>query len=111
MISPVLCPENIIYKNSELNGDIIFPIKKQDSEGFKIFPNPFNGILNISGLDIQDKNLIKIYNYLGEAVYSYVAVPDQPSIKLNLNDLKAGSYIISIENKKSTITKAIFLSR
>lgn len=111
VISPVLCPEYIIYKNSELNGDIIFPIKKQDSEGFKIFPNPFNGILNISGLDIQDKNLIKIYNYLGEAVYSYVAVPDQPSIKLNLNDLKAGSYIISIENKKSTITKAIFLSR
>jgi len=111
VISPVLCPENIIYKNSELNGDIIFPIKKQDSEGIKIFPNPFNGILNISGLDIQDKNLIKIYNYLGEAVYSYVAVPDQPSIKLNLNDLKAGSYIISIENKKSTITKAIFLSR
>ena len=32
-------------------------------------------------------------------------------LDLNLNELNAGSYILSIENKKNTYTKAIFLSR
>lgn len=111
VISPVLCPDYIFHKNSELNGEIIFPVKKQEIDGIQVYPNPFNGLLNISGLLVHEKNFIRIYNYLGAEVYSEVSLSDKSNIQLNLNELNAGSYILSIENKKNTYTKAIFLSR
>ncbi len=111
VISPVLCPENIFHKNSLLNGDNISPIKAPWSEQIKVYPNPFSEELFISGLELNKEHTIRLVNYLGIEVMNNKFMSNNQVLHLNLNELNAGPYIISIENNKNTFTKALFLSK
>ena len=62
----------------------------------KIYPNPALDILNIES-DVN-KNIIRIFDLMGNLVESY-DVKDK-SISINVNQLPKGIYIVEIENEK-----------
>ena len=59
-----------------------------------IYPNPANDMVTIS-LKNDEPSIINIYNVMGQAVKTIYATEAKTTV--NINDLSAGMYIISIE--------------
>ena len=64
-------------------------------ETISIYPNPSNGIFNILHEGIKGDIQIKVFDLMGEQ-YSDFEIKDSNSTKLDLSDLPAGVYFISI---------------
>lgn len=63
----------------------------------KVYPNPNNGLVNLEFQNMDPKN-IQVYDLKGNVVYSQDNV-QQSSIKLDLQSLTNGVYIINIRNQ------------
>jgi len=77
----------------------------------QIFPNPTNSILTIT-FPLQymnDFNLIKIYNTLGELVYSQKINSLQNQITINLSDLSEGIYFLEILQQNKLFQNKIII--
>ena len=59
-----------------------------------IYPNPANDMVTVSLKNDQPSN-ITIYNVMGQAVKTIYATEAKTTV--NINDLSAGMYIISVE--------------
>jgi len=74
-------------------------------KNIKIYPNPFNSILNIKNTD-GIKNVV-IKNIIGQEIMKINVTSN--NIELNLSELNQGLYIISIVNKNNNVfTRKIF---
>lgn len=62
------------------------------ADGIKIYPNPANDVLHISGINTGGK--IELYNMLGVKVYGGMASGEKENI--NISQLPTGNYIIQI---------------
>lgn len=74
------------------------------------FPNPTNGALSIQilGKDVQ-ANLV-VQNLVGEIVYQEnIAIDPDRNIKLDISDLPAAMYILSVET--SSINKVVKITK
>ncbi len=85
---------NIYTSTDELNAEIF---------DFKIFPNPFNSILNLS---VQHKNIeeiyINLYDIQGKVIYSNNFENTDIQINtLSINNLEAGLYLLNCKIKTS----------
>ncbi|ALR30966.1 hypothetical protein ATE47_10685 [Chryseobacterium sp. IHB B 17019] len=67
------------------------------SSGIKVYPNPFNDILNIS--DIENVKTITITDAVGRLLKTV----DKPSTVLSLNDLEKGVYFVNLHFKDGTV--------
>ena len=77
------------------------------SEDFKVYPNPSNGILNITLPSVQDLTTITVYDLVGKVTFTQtVANTDQ--VKLSLNDAK-GIYTVEVKTASSTSTKRVVI--
>ena len=76
-----------------------------NSANIYIYPNPVSDQLNINLID-KGANFIKILNILGAEVYSTV-IEGKDHCTIDLSDLSAGIYIISISNSINTAKKFI----
>jgi isoquinoline 1-oxidoreductase beta subunit len=118
-VSPALC--NAIYNAVGIRIRRL-PISHTDlsttsvaepvSNHLKVFPNPFNDSLTIdmSSIDLGDEVDLEISDLSGRIVYrtSFQSISIQNSITLNLLELRAGSYVISLtSNSKKYQTKVI----
>lgn len=65
-------------------------------ESIKIYPNPFNDVLNIS--DVENVKSISVTDLAGRLVKTI----DKPGSALNLSDLKSGMYMITLYLKDGT---------
>jgi len=65
-------------------------------EGFSMYPNPVNNVLNISTTNTI--NQIHIYNLLGQEVL--FDSPNRTQTKINLSNLSNGSYVVKIQAGK-----------
>ncbi len=78
------------------------------NEEFRIYPNPAKDILTIEGLLINENTLLQITDILGN-VYSLCKIQDS-TYTLNIADLDAGVYFITItDNKNNSITKKLII--
>jgi hypothetical protein len=65
-------------------------------ESIKIYPNPFNDVLNIS--DVENVKSISVTDLAGRLVRTI----EKPGSALNLSDLKSGMYMITLYLKDGT---------
>lgn len=68
---------------------------------FNVFPNPNNGILNISMTNSSGKQTIEIKNIIGQTVYSKIA-SNSSSNTINLSNINKGIYTVSLINENGT---------
>ena len=68
---------------------------------FNVFPNPNNGILNISMANSSGKQTIEIKNIIGQTVYSKIA-SNSSSNTINLSNINKGIYTVSLINENGT---------
>ena len=69
-----------------------------------IFPNPVATTFNISGVDVEE---IIIYNYCGQEM---VIMNDCPNV-VNVSDLSAGLYMMSIKDKEGRVWVKKFVKK
>jgi len=80
--------------NIEDEGIVNHTVVEQINSNLSIYPNPSNGILNITNSEpIQS---IKIIDISGKTISSYVKI-NQNNIKLNTQNFKPGIYILEIQ--------------
>ena len=68
---------------------------------FNVFPNPNNGILNISMANSSGKQTIEIKNIIGQTVYSKIT-SNSTSNTINLSNINKGIYTVSLINENGT---------
>ena len=94
-----------------MNPDVPGPTSIEDNSytAFNVYPNPNNGILNISLTNKSDKQTIEIKNIIGQTVYSQIA-GNSSTATINLSDINKGIYTVSLINENGTIsTKKIII--
>lgn len=77
----------------DITGDGTLGTPVTNIDGFKLYPNPTNNILNISALHTIDS--IVIYSMLGQNVMSQST--DNNQVQLDLSGLPTGSYIVRVQ--------------
>jgi hypothetical protein len=66
------------------------------SSGIKVYPNPFNNLINIS--DVKDVKTVTINDAVGRVVKTIA----QPETTLHVNDLQKGVYFVTLHFKNGT---------
>ncbi len=74
--------------------DIVSSIVNPGTNNIKIFPNPMNNHLNITGENIQH---VKIYNIAGSLAYQ-TNINNSTSCSINVTNLSSGVYFIEIQD-------------
>ncbi len=73
---------------------------------YKVFPNPVENILNISGNFNNKNNLIQVYSLEGRIIKRLnITKNNSLKVHIDLSSLSSGSYILSINNTNQTIIK------
>jgi hypothetical protein len=96
---PVIATDSDICVNAN-----VMPPKS--SSDFTLFPNPSNGIINISNPS-EEKMYIQITNLIGEEVESRIS--SQATISIDLSKQPSGIYFASLITPKSIEIKKIIL--
>jgi len=86
----------IAATNSNLNNIVTKP-------AINLYPNPASAFLNVQVTNAKANGSIKIYSAIGTLV-KLVEMEDN-EMKIDISELSAGLYLISIETKKEVITK------
>jgi uncharacterized repeat protein (TIGR01451 family) len=84
------------------------PVELPETFGFKVFPNPTNGMLNVELLTHSDSQNIRIevYNMMGERVYwKEEAVAN--NYELDLSSQPPGMYFIRVSDGTATETQRV----
>ncbi len=72
----------------------------------RIYPNPTNGIVNITTENINE---LKIYNVLGELIYTENKISTN-ELQINTSLWSKGMYSIQLNNKNKLITKKLIIN-
>ena len=82
----------------------------EEKQSISVFPNPSSGIFQITLDNIQSENgLVKIYNVLGETIFSVSIV--NPSTTIDLCDQPKGIYFIEIQTEQRSFTQKIIIDK
>lgn len=73
------------------------------SNTVNIYPNPSNGIYNLSGLDENSK--ISVYDAIGQIIYTSIITKSKETVNISL--LPNGIYMIQIKSENNIITKKV----
>lgn len=76
----------------------------------KVFPNPTNGILNISIAKYSGKLNIELFDINGRKVYQQKMDDFNAEKSINLNSLQSGIYLLKIDGEELSYTKKIILN-
>lgn len=81
------------------------------NQSINVYPNPSNGILNISLSNTSGDVDVSIYNILGKQVYSKQEKSIETSnLTLDLNSLKKGIYIVVVKSNNTINKKKIIIN-
>jgi len=76
----------------------------------KAYPNPANNSIQIQIPISSTNSKISIYNLLGEEIFTNEIAAQTNAIFINLNDWKAGSYIIRWNDQSTTLSSSFLKS-
>jgi PKD repeat protein len=84
------------------------------AEEFNMFPNPTNGILNLSFPASQNGYHLNIYDELGQVVYTRAISKEESTLNTNsktvdLTGYPAGMYIVTLDNAKTRTYRKLIL--
>jgi hypothetical protein len=77
---------------------------------FQIFPNPTTGIINISGVNVEN---IEVFNVFGQKVFrkSFSNSANNETLKIDLkNYLSNGIYFVNIQSKNKNYTSKLIVN-
>ncbi len=77
------------------------------NDQFSIYPNPGNGIFNLSSAHPQKESQIVIYNSTGEKIYSDII--SSANLLINLCSQPKGVYFIKLQNGDEVFTDKIII--
>lgn len=77
-------------------------------EGLKIFPNPSNGLIDITSDILSGKALIQVMDIKGNIIHSQ-DVDNISAVKLDLSNAAEGTYLIKIKNDEISNTSRIVI--
>ena len=98
---------NLLYLNNDDSALATFTVIEStsiidESLNLDIYPNPSNGLINIS--NTEEKNIITIYSILGEKILT-----NYNTSIIDLSNQKKGMYIINIETSKGKTVKKVLI--
>lgn len=96
VIEPSPCNVGNTLSMISENGGVL-PVDKNEFSKISLYPNPSNGVVNISNL--EDVSRVKITNIAGQIVRD-VTVTRNDS-RIDIQDLSKGFYFVEIEGKKT----------
>ena len=76
---------------------------------FKVFPNPGNGVLNLTFGDNSFTGNIEVINNIGEQIFK-INISNEKSVQLNLSDVKDGLYFLRISDNENVSYKKFIIS-
>jgi len=84
----------------------VLSTKEFSASTFSVYPNPSNGIVNISNDSNYLLNSVNVMDLNGRTVKS-VKLNGETSAAVNISDLSAGVYMMSINSDQGSVTKKI----
>lgn len=78
----------------------------KDNLGLNIYPNPNDGSFTFTIKNTQSSlTSVKVFNVVGEVVYSKLGVAVQSNNKISLDGISSGVYLLQITNENGVVTK------
>ncbi|MCX6290647.1 MAG: T9SS type A sorting domain-containing protein [Bacteroidetes bacterium] len=86
-----------------LNWPVILAVNKEIQPDLKIFPNPFDHVLNIDCSQLKMQVLkIKISDATGKVIKSLIT-HGQNQLRISTDDLSSGFYLLKLESERNTL--------
>jgi uncharacterized repeat protein (TIGR01451 family) len=82
---------------------VIVNVESIEEKNIEVYPNPNNGVFNISLGDLNSN--VTIYNAMGQIVYQMSDLTNE--IEINLGDISPSLYFINIKNTEIDYTEKI----
>lgn len=82
--------------------------KSSDNFQLEIYPNPNNGSFNMNFIPKNENTLCRIFNVLGELVYSGKLLLNKQPI-LSLRELESGTYFVFVDDKENSFNQKIII--
>ena len=99
--------EDTKYVLQSSEGSIVTSTYELDKKEIKIFPNPSSGFVNIVVPLDNSASAMKIYDVIGNMVFSDRIIESKFEYKINLADFSSGIYQIVISSKDKIITEKL----
>jgi hypothetical protein len=101
------------FENTSLTSDIIQQSEYQVSNQLIVYPNPSNGIFNISlnNLNMQNSN-VQIKNINGKLIYQENMYPTEGNndMHINISGIPVGIYFLHLSNDRDIFTEIIIIN-
>jgi cyanophycinase-like exopeptidase len=76
------------------------------SDGFVIYPNPSKNIINADLNTLSGNVTVRVLSLDGQVIRELTATINEPAtISINIEQLKAGVYLLQVSTKETTLTK------
>ena len=95
---------NGLIEDSHLVPEDCYDITSNSSINYKVFPNPFTSLINISSIySLTPFSSFEIFHTNGHLIYSgKILIIDTNTIQINLTNLRRGIYILKINSKNDS---------
>ena len=85
-----------------------FPVYNANTVSTTLYPNPFNGILNVTfSAPLGDDLSVSLFNMFGVSLFSQTFTAPQTLLNFNFEALPAGSYVLHLSAKNYSFSKTI----
>jgi len=74
-------------------------------DGISVYPNPSEGIVNISN-DNNNDNIITVYDMLGKVVYSTTS---NTKVSVDLSANGTGVYLVKVSNENGSVVERVVI--
>ena len=85
---------------------IALSTSEQLAEKFNLYPNPANGVVNITNAENMLVNQVTIYDIAGKQL-STQTYNNETDIQLNVEHLASGTYMLHLQTKEGTAVKKL----
>jgi hypothetical protein len=96
----------IVKSKSNISNNRTTGLKSLEAK-LSVYPNPTNGLLNISLPSTQGAATIKITSLLGEEVYSETASTGTVKLSVDMSKFQGGVYLVQVTDAASSATRRI----
>ena len=99
-----------LVKSFILNNEFIATgIKDKTTSDIKLYPNPFQHSIEITGLPADKRTVLYLYNLQGKLIKRKIL--NEETTRINLESITPGPYIIKIESEYQTLYQQLLIKK